>query len=123
MPIPFRDPSVAEAVRASVDRFLKLSADSAVTVDRIDEFATGEFADHVKKSGNPPIWTEKNSYRVGEVVALGSGDSLAIVNVITRRRTLPLFGDFDIDWTFFVRLENGIWKVSELRRLNGTSGE
>jgi hypothetical protein len=118
-PAPFKDQANVARVRAGLETFLKLCADTAIAVDRIDEFASDEFADGVRKSGKAPVWFEPRSWRIGEIVSLGAGDSLAMVNVISRADSLPMFGYFDIDWTFFMRLGEGGWKVSALRRLNG----
>jgi hypothetical protein len=118
-PAPFKDPAGAEKLRAIVQNFLQLSADSLITLDKIDDYAADEFAQQVKSSGHPPVWFESQSYRVGDAVSLGAGDSLAMVSVVSRADSLPMFGYFDIDWTFFMRMVDGGWKVSALRRLNG----
>lgn len=118
-PVPFKDPANVARVRAGLDTFLRLCADTAIAVERIDEFASDEFAHEVRQGGKAPVWFEPQSWRIGEIVSLGAGDSLAMVNVISRADSLPMFGYFDIDWTFFMRLSKGGWKVSALRRLNG----
>jgi hypothetical protein len=118
-----RNPADSMKVQQVVESFFNLAIGKAIPADSIDNYAVDDFAKVVEKLGDETMWAEGTRYSIERVVAADDGDQAVIVSAVTIKDSLPMFGPFAVDWTFYMRRnDQQEWRIGMMRRMSGTDG-
>jgi hypothetical protein len=118
-----RNPEDSLKAQQVVERFFELAIGKSIPADSISYYAVDDFAKLVEKLENETMWAEGTRYSIDRVVAADEGDQAVIVSAVTMSDSLPLFGPFAVDWTFYMRRnDQQEWRIGMMRRMSGTDG-
>jgi hypothetical protein len=118
-----RNPQDSMNVQQVVERFFGLAIGRSVPSDSIEYYAVDDFAKMMEKLKKDTMWTAGTRYSIERVVAADEGDQAVMVSAVTMSDSLPMFGPFAVDWTFYMRRnDRQEWRISMMRRMSGTEG-
>lgn len=117
----FGHPDDSMQIVQAIERYLSIPDHGIITLDSIDAYAVDEFATWLEKAKGVPLRLPKNEpLAIADIRPFRPDGSRAIVTIITNVMEVPFFGQYLVDWVFFVRSTEKGWRISNIRRQNRT---